>query len=95
MKKGRLEKTARDCDVKCVLRRPVVLEVLETNPRRNQPNIRRTMDAISYLHRVWKSIYMDQDFTSLSIIYFSQFCSKIFFRYPIETATVLLLPKLQ
>jgi hypothetical protein len=60
---GRVDwkKTARDFYVKYVLRRPVVLEVLETNPRGNQPNIRRTTGAISYLHRVWKSIYMDQD----------------------------------
>ena len=93
MWKGRLEKkTARDSDVKYILRRPVVLEVLGTNPRRNQLNIRRTMDVISYLHRVWKLIYMDQDFTSLSIIYFSQFRDRIFLRYPTETATVLLLP---
>ena len=64
--------------------------VLETNPRGNQPNIRRKMDVISYLHRVCKSFYMDQDFPSLSIIYFSHFPVRIFLRYPIETATVLL-----
>jgi len=32
--KGRLEKISRECDVKYVLRRPVVLEVLETNQKR-------------------------------------------------------------
>lgn len=86
------KKIAKDCDVKCVLRRPVVMEVLETNPRGNQPHILRTMDSISYLHLVYKTVYMDQDFPSLSIIYFSQFRDRIFVRYLIGTATDLLLP---
>jgi len=90
--KGRLEKISGDCDVKYVLRRLVGLEVLETKPRGNQPNIRRIIDAISYLHRICKSFYKDQDFPSLPIIYFSHFSVRIFLRYSIETATVLLLP---
>ena len=89
------KKISKNCDVKYVLRRLVGLEVLETNPRRNQPNIRLIMDAISYLHRMCKSLYMDQDFPSLPIIYFSLFRVRIFLRYPIETATILLLTKLQ
>jgi hypothetical protein len=88
--RNRLEKMARDCEVKYVLWRLVVMEVLETNPSGNPPNILRTMDAIYYLHRVWKSICLDQDFPSLSIIYFTQFRDRIVFRYLTETATVFI-----
>jgi hypothetical protein len=45
------------------LRKPVVLEVSETNPRWNQPSIRRKMDDISYLHRdasqsIWTKTFL-------------------------------------